>query len=483
MPRRRSTNATTTTTNNDHNDSTTLTATAEAPPEPEIEETQAAQETAETAVAEEEGEERKESTLTGEPFNLATLKEMSISKLTQIAKELGVPGATGMRKQELVFKILAAQTEKSGLIFSEGVLETLPDGFGFLRAPEYNYLPGPDDIYVSPSQIRKFDLRTGDTISGQIRPPKEGERYFALIKVEAINFEAPDAAREKVFFDNLTPLYPNERLRMETTPDNLSARVIDLLTPLGKGQRALIVAPPRTGKTMLLQTIANSITQNHPEVTLIVLLIDERPEEVTDMQRSVNGEVISSTFDEPPTRHVQVADMVIEKAKRLVEHKRDVVILLDSLTRLARAHNAVVPPSGKILSGGIDANALQRPKRFFGAARNIEEGGSLTIIATALIDTGSRMDDVIFEEFKGTGNCEIHLDRRLSDKRIFPAIDPQRSGTRKEELLMSKEDLNRIWAMRRVLSQLSPVEQMELILERMSKTKTNAEFLASMQSS
>jgi transcription termination factor Rho len=414
--------------------------------------------------------------------NLADLKEMSISKLTSIAKSMDVPGATGMRKQELIFKVLAAQTEKSGLIFSEGVLETLPDGFGFLRAPEYNYLPGPDDIYVSPSQIRKFDLRTGDTVSGQIRPPKEGERYFALIKVEAINFESPDMAREKVFFDNLTPLYPDEMLRMEVTPENLSARVIDLVTPLGKGQRGLIVAPPRTGKTMLLQTIANSITQNHPETTLIVLLIDERPEEVTDMQRSVNGEVISSTFDEPPTRHVQVADMVIEKAKRLVEHKRDVVILLDSITRLARAHNAVVPPSGKILSGGIDSNALQRPKRFFGAARNIEEGGSLTIIATALIDTGSRMDDVIFEEFKGTGNSEIHLDRRLSDKRLFPAIDLQRSGTRKEELLISKEDLSRIWVMRRVLNPLSPVEQMEVVLERLEKTKSNAEFLASMQS-
>ena len=349
--------------------------------------------------------------------NLADLKEMSISKLTQIAKSMDVPGATGMRKQELIFKVLAAQTEKSGLIFSEGVLETLPDGFGFLRAPEYNYLPGPDDIYVSPSQIRKFDLRTGDTVSGQIRRPKK-VNDISLIKVEAINFESPDQAREKVFFDNLTPLYPEEQLKMETLSENLSARVIDLVTPLGKGQRGLIVAPPRTGKTMLLQTIANSVTQNHPETTLIVLLIDERPEEVTDMQRSVNGEVISSTFDEPPTRHVQVADMVIEKAKRLVEHKRDVVILLDSITRLARAHNAVVPPSGKILSGGIDSNALQRPKRFFGAARNIEEGGSLTIIATALIDTGSRMDDVIFEEFKGTGNSEIHLDRRLSDKRL-----------------------------------------------------------------
>jgi transcription termination factor Rho len=418
-----------------------------------------------------------------ELLNLASLKDMSISELTHIAKEMGIEGATGLRKQELIFKLLAAQTEKSGLIFSEGVLETLPDGFGFLRAPEYNYLPGPDDIYVSPSQIRKFDLRTGDTVSGQIRPPKEGERYFALIKVEAINFEAPEQSREKVFFDNLTPLYPDEQLSMETTtPENISARVIDLVTPIGKGQRALIVAPPRTGKTMLLQTIANSITENHPEVTLIVLLIDERPEEVTDMQRSVRGEVISSTFDEPPTRHVQVADMVIEKAKRLVEHKRDVVILLDSITRLARAHNAVVPPSGKILSGGIDSNALQRPKRFFGAARNIEEGGSLTIIATALIDTGSRMDDVIFEEFKGTGNSEIHLDRRLSDKRLFPSIDLQRSGTRKEELLIDKENLNRIWVMRRVLNPLSPVEQMEVVLERLSKTKTNAEFLASMQS-
>jgi len=414
-------------------------------------------------------------------LNLADLKDMSISELTHIAKEMGIEGASGLRKQELIFKLLAAQTEKSGLIFSEGVLETPPDGFGFLRAPEYNYLPGPDDIYVCPSHIRKFDLRTGDTVSGQIRPPKEGERYFALIKVEAINFEAPEQSREKVFFDNLTPLYPDEMLSMEVGPDNIAARVMDLVTPIGKGQRALIVAPPRTGKTVLLQTIANSITENHPEVTLIVLLIDERPEEVTDMQRSVKGEVISSTFDEPPTRHVQVADMVIEKAKRLVEHKRDVVILLDSITRLARAHNAVVPPSGKILSGGIDSNALQRPKRFFGAARNIEEGGSLTIIATALIDTGSRMDDVIFEEFKGTGNSEIHLDRRLSDKRLFPAIDLQRSGTRKEELLISQEDLSRIWVMRRVLNPLSPVEQMEVVLERLSKTKTNSEFLASMQ--
>ena len=415
-------------------------------------------------------------------MDIGELKEMSISKLTQIAKELDIPGATGMRKQELIFKILQAQTEKSGLIFSEGVLETLPDGFGFLRAPDYNYLPGPDDIYVSPSQIRKFDLRTGDTISGQIRPPKEGERYFALIKVEAINFEPPEMARDRVFFDNLTPLYPNEKLRLETDPENLAARVLDIMTPIGKGQRALIVAPPRTGKTMLLQNIANSITRNHPEVTLIVLLIDERPEEVTDMQRSVHGEVISSTFDEPPTRHVQVADMVIEKAKRLVEYRRDVVILLDSVTRLARAHNSVVPPSGKILSGGIDSNALQKPKRFFGSARNIEEGGSLTIIATALIDTGSRMDDVIFEEFKGTGNLEINLDRKLTEKRIFPSIDINKSGTRKEELLLAPQDFNRIIVLRRVLSQLSPTEAMELLLDKLSKTKSNSEFLDSMQS-
>jgi transcription termination factor Rho len=417
-----------------------------------------------------------------ELMDIGELKEMSISKLTHIAKDLDIPGATGMRKQELIFKILQAQTEKSGLIFSEGVLETLPDGFGFLRAPDYNYLPGPDDIYVSPSQIRKFDLRTGDTISGQIRPPKEGERYFALIKVEAINFEPPEMARDRVFFDNLTPLYPDEKLRLETDSENLAARVLDLMTPIGKGQRALIVAPPRTGKTMLLQNIANSITRNHPEVTLIVLLIDERPEEVTDMQRSVHGEVISSTFDEPPTRHVQVADMVIEKAKRLVEYKRDVVILLDSITRLARAHNSVVPPSGKILSGGIDSNALQKPKRFFGSARNIEEGGSLTIIATALIDTGSRMDDVIFEEFKGTGNLEINLDRKLTEKRIFPSIDINKSGTRKEELLLAQADFHRIIVLRRVLSQLSPTEAMELLLDKLGRTKSNSDFLDSMQS-
>ena len=415
-------------------------------------------------------------------MDIAQLKEMNISALTQVAKDLNIQGASGMRKQELIFKILQAQTEKSGFIFSEGVLETLPDGFGFLRAPDYNYLPGPDDIYVSPSQIRKFDLRTGDTVSGQVRPPKDGERYFALIKVEAVNFEYPDEARNKIFFDNLTPLYPNERLKLETPngKDNLSARVLDLLTPIGKGQRGLIVAPPRTGKTMLLQTIANSITANHPEVILIVLLIDERPEEVTDMQRSVNGEVISSTFDEPASRHVQVAEMVIEKAKRLVEHKRDVVILLDSITRLARAYNTIVPPSGKVLSGGVDSNALQRPKRFFGAARNIEEGGSMTIIATALIDTGSRMDDVIFEEFKGTGNMEIGLDRKLVDKRVFPAIDINRSGTRKEELLVPKDELNRIWILRKVLNPLSTVEAMELLLDKMGKNKSNAEFLASM---
>jgi transcription termination factor Rho len=416
----------------------------------------------------------------GALMDIAQLKEMNIGALTQAAKDLNVQGASGMRKQELIFKILQAQTEKSGFIFSEGVLETLPDGFGFLRAPDYNYLPGPDDIYVSPSQIRKFDLRTGDTVSGQVRPPKDGERYFALIKVEAVNFEHPDEARNKIFFDNLTPLYPNDRVKMETTKDNLSARVLDLLVPIGKGQRGLIVAPPRAGKTMLLQTIANSITMNHPEVILIVLLIDERPEEVTDMQRSVNGEVISSTFDEPASRHVQVAEMVIEKAKRLVEHKRDVVILLDSITRLARAYNTIVPPSGKVLSGGVDSNALQRPKRFFGAARNVEEGGSLTIIATALIDTGSRMDDVIFEEFKGTGNMEINLDRKLMDKRVFPAIDINRSATRKEELLVAKDELTRIWILRKVLNPLSTVEAMELLLEKMSKSKTNADFLSSM---
>ena len=417
----------------------------------------------------------------GRGLNINDLKDKSIQQLTQIAKDLTVAGATGMRKQELIFQILKAQTEQSGFIFSEGVLEVLPDGFGFLRAPDYNYLPGPDDIYVSPSQIRKFDLQTGDTVSGQIRPPKEGERYFALIKVEAVNFESPDLARDKLFFENLTPLYPQERFILETTPELLAGRVLDLMAPIGKGQRGLIVAPPRTGKTMLLQSIAQSVAKNHPDVFLIVLLIDERPEEVTDMQRSVNGEVISSTFDEPAARHVQVAEMVIEKAKRLVEHKKHVLILLDSITRLARAYNSVSPPSGKVLSGGLDSNALQKPKRFFGAARNIEEGGSLTIMATALIDTGSRMDDVIFEEFKGTGNMEIHLDRKLTDKRVFPSIDMQKSGTRKEELLLPREDLNRVWVLRKVLNPLSAVEAMELLLDKMGKTKSNQDFLSSMQ--
>ena len=413
-------------------------------------------------------------------MTIADLKEKSITELTRVARTLEIPGASGMRKADLIFKILQAQAEKEGLIFAEGVLEILPEGFGFLRSPDYNYLPGPDDIYVSPSQIRRFDLRTGDTISGQVRPPKEGENYFALVKIEAVNFESPEEARNKIFFDNLTPLYPQRRMRLETTKEALSGRVMDLLTPLGEGQRGLIVAPPRTGKTMLLQSIANSITTNHPEVILIVLLIDERPEEVTDMQRSVQGEVISSTFDEPASRHVQVAEMVIEKAKRLVEHKKDVVILLDSITRLARAYNTIVPPSGKVLSGGVDSNALQRPKRFFGAARNIEEGGSLTIVATALIETGSRMDDVIFEEFKGTGNCEIILDRKLVDKRVFPAIDINRSGTRKEELLLTKEELNRVWVLRKVLNQLAPTEAMELLLDKLSKSKSNADFLNSM---
>jgi transcription termination factor Rho len=413
-------------------------------------------------------------------LNLKALKEKKISDLALIGKTFNIEGAANMRKQELIFAILQAQTEQNGHIYGEGVLETLPDGFGFLRAPDYNYLPGPDDIYVSPSQIRRFNLRTGDIISGHIRPPKEGERYFALLKVETINYEDPERAREKILFDNLTPLYPNERLRLESQPDDYTTRIVDLLTPVGKGQRGLIVAAPRTGKTMMLQHVAKAIAHNHKEVILIVLLIDERPEEVTDMQRSVDGEVISSTFDEPATRHVQVAEMVIEKAKRLVEHGKDVVILLDSITRLARAYNTVVPPSGKILSGGVDSNALHKPKKFFGAARNIEDGGSLTIIATALIDTGSRMDEVIFEEFKGTGNMEIHLDRRLMDKRVFPAIDINKSGTRKEELLITKEDLNRIWILRKVLSQLSVVEAMEFLLDKMHGTKTNKEFFESM---
>jgi len=415
-------------------------------------------------------------------LNIVDLKEMTIADLSDVAKQLHVGGASGLRKQELIFKILEAQTEKNGLIFGEGVLEILPDGFGFLRAPSYNYLPGPDDIYVSPSQIRRFDLHTGDTISGQVRPPKESERYFALLKVEAINFENPEAAKDKILFDNLTPLYPDARIHLETDPTETSTRVMDLLTPIGKGQRGLIVAPPRTGKTMLLQSIAHSVTRNHPEIVLIVLLIDERPEEVTDMQRSVKGEVVSSTFDEPATRHVQVAEMVIEKAKRLVEHKRDVVILLDSITRLARAYNTIVPPSGKVLSGGVDSNALQKPKRFFGAARNIEEGGSMTIIATALVDTGSRMDEVIFEEFKGTGNMEIHLDRRLVDKRVFPAIDVNRSGTRKEELLLDDYELNRVWVLRKVLNPLNTVDSMELLIDKIKESQTNGDFLRSMNS-
>ncbi|MBE0574448.1 MAG: transcription termination factor Rho [Desulfuromonadales bacterium] len=413
-------------------------------------------------------------------MNLKELKEKKIADLLTIAKELGVEGASGLRKQDLIFAILNTTSAKNGAIFGEGVLEILPDGFGFLRAPDANYLPGPDDIYISPSQIRRFNLKTGDTVSGQIRPPKEGERYFALLKVAEVNFENPSVARDKTLFDNLTPLYPDQRLILESTPDNLSTRVIDLAAPVGKGQRALIVAPPRTGKTILLQNIANSITANHPEVYLIVLLIDERPEEVTDMQRTVNGEVISSTFDEPATRHVQVAEMVIEKAKRLVEHKRDVVILLDSITRLARAYNTVVPPSGKILSGGVDSNALHKPKRFFGAARNIEEGGSLTIIATALVDTGSKMDEVIFEEFKGTGNMELHLDRRLVDKRTFPAIDINKSGTRREELLIDPVSLQRIWLLRKVLSSMNVVDSMEFLLDKLGDAKTNQEFLDSM---
>ncbi|HEX9024721.1 MAG TPA: transcription termination factor Rho [Geobacteraceae bacterium] len=413
-------------------------------------------------------------------MNLQELKGKKINELTAIAKGLNIEGASSLRKQDMIFAILNAQTEKNGMIFGEGVLETLPDGFGFLRAPDYNYLPGPDDIYVSPSQIRRFNLHTGDIVSGQIRPPKEGERYFALLKVEQVNYEPPEVARDKILFDNLTPLYPMEKLKLETGADNMSMRVVELIAPIGKGQRGLIVAPPRTGKTMLIQNIANSIAENHPEVFLIVLLIDERPEEVTDMQRSVKGEVISSTFDEPASRHIQVAEMVIEKAKRLVEHKRDVVILLDSITRLARAYNTVIPPSGKILSGGVDSNALHKPKRFFGAARNIEEGGSLTIIATALVDTGSKMDEVIFEEFKGTGNMELHLDRKLVEKRTFPAIDMNKSGTRKEELLIDKASLNRIWILRKVLHPMNVVDSMEFLIDKLSETKSNQEFLDSM---
>ncbi len=413
-------------------------------------------------------------------MNLVELKNKNIRELMAISKAYNIDGASSMRKQELIFALLQAQAEMSGLIYGEGVLEILPDGFGFLRSQNYNYLPGPDDIYVSPSQIRRFNLRTGDSISGQIRPPKDNERYFALLKVESVNYEDPEIARDKILFDNLTPLYPDRRINLESDPENLSTRVMDLLTPIGSGQRGLIVAQPRTGKTMLLQNIANATAANHKDAYLIVLLIDERPEEVTDMQRNVRAEVVSSTFDEPPQRHVQVAEMVIEKAKRLVEHKKDVVILLDSITRLARAYNSVVPPSGKILSGGLDSNALHRPKRFFGAARNVEQGGSLTIIATALIDTGSRMDEVIFEEFKGTGNMEIVLDRKLADRRVFPAIDINKSGTRKEELLIAPDDLNRIWILRKLLSPLNPIDAMEFLLDKMQGTKNNAEFLASM---
>jgi transcription termination factor Rho len=413
-------------------------------------------------------------------MNIVELKDKKISELTQMAKKYHIDGAAGMRKQELIFALLQAQIEKDGLIFGEGTLEILPDGFGFLRAPDYNYLPGPDDIYVSPSQIRRFNLRTGDTVSGQIRQPKESERYFALLKVEAINFEDPEIAREKILFDNLTPLYPEDKIKLETKADNFSTRIMDLLVPIGFGQRGLIVSPPRAGKTMILQAIANAIVANHKDIMMFVLLIDERPEEVTDMARSVKAEVISSTFDEPAERHVQVAEMVVEKAKRLVEHKKDVVILLDSITRLARAYNSVIPPSGKILSGGVDSNALQRPKRFFGAARNIEEGGSLTIIATALIDTGSRMDEVIFEEFKGTGNLEIQLDRRLADKRVFPAIDIKKSGTRKEELLLEDATLNRVWILRKLFASLNTSDSMEFLLDKMNGTKHNQDFLDSM---
>jgi transcription termination factor Rho len=409
-------------------------------------------------------------------MNIVEIKRKPISELAILAKELNVPGASGMRRQDLIFAILQTQAEKNGAIHGEGVLETLPDGFGFLRAVDYNYLPGPDDIYVSPSQIRRFSLRTGDTVSGEVRPPKEGEKYFALLKVDTVNLEGPDQIKDKILFDNLTPLYPNEKLKLESDPENFSTRIMDLFVPIGKGQRALVVSPPRAGKTVLLKDIANSIAANHPEVTLMVLLIDERPEEVTDMERSVKGEVISSTFDEPATRHVQVAEMVIEKAKRLVEHRKDVVILLDSITRLARAYNTVVPPSGKVLSGGVDSNALHKPKRFFGAARNIEFGGSLTIIATALIDTGSRMDEVIFEEFKGTGNMEIILDRRIADRRVFPAFDLIRSGTRKEELLTPKEHLNRVWILRRLLQEMNPVDAIEFIIDKMRKTQTNKDF-------
>jgi transcription termination factor Rho len=414
-------------------------------------------------------------------MDIVELKSKTVSELLDLADDLGIPGMGGLRKQELIFKILEAKTEKDGFIFAEGVLETLPEGYGFLRSPDYNYLPGPDDIYVSPSQIKRFDLRKGDTISGQVRPPKETEKYFALLKIEAVNFENPEVSKHKMLFDNLTPLYPLKKIKLETASEEISMRVMDMMTPIGRGQRGLITSPPKAGKTILLQKIANAITTNHPDIKLIVLLIDERPEEVTDMKRSVKGEVVSSTFDEPADRHVAVADMVLEKAKRLVEHGQHVVILLDSITRLARAHNAVVPHSGKILSGGVDSNALQKPKRFFGAARNIEEGGSLTIIATALVETGSRMDEVIFEEFKGTGNMEMVLDRRLSDRRIFPAMDINRSGTRKEELLLPPDDLNKIWILRKFLNEMNSVEAMEFLLDRIRKTKNNNKFLESMK--
>lgn len=415
-------------------------------------------------------------------MELAELKTLKINDLTKLAEELNIENPTNLTRQELIFKILEEQTKKEGLIFAEGVLEILPDGYGFLRSSDYNYLPGPDDIYVSPSQIKRFGLKTGHIVSGQIRPPKENERFFALLKVEAVNFENPEEVKKKILFDNLTPIYPHERIELENSSTDYSTRIMDLLTPIGKGQRGLIVSPPKAGKTTILQKIGNSITANHPEIKLIVLLIDERPEEVTDMERSVDAEVISSTFDEPPERHIQVANMVLEKAKRLVEYGQDVVILLDSITRLARANNLVVPHSGRILSGGVDSNALQWPKRFFGSARKIEEGGSLTIIATALIETGSRMDDVIFEEFKGTGNMELVLNRELSDRRIFPAIDLNKSGTRKEELLLSQMELNRVWILRKILSEFSPVEAMEFLLEKMRGTKSNKEFLASMSS-
>ena len=420
-------------------------------------------------------------TSTTQTLELQQLKTKTMAELLHICQELEIQGTSGLRKQELIFKILEGQTQKNGLIFAEGVLEILPEGYGFLRSPTYNYLPGPDDIYVSPSQIKRFDLHTGDTVSGQVRPPKEGERYFALLRVEAVNFESPEAAKDKILFDNLTPLYPQEKLNLETKDRCIETRIIDLLCPIGKGQRALITSPPKAGKTILLQKIANAITENHPEVMLIVLLIDERPEEVTDMQRTVKGEVVSSTFDEPAERHVQVAEMVIEKAKRLVEHKRDVVILLDSITRLGRAHNTVVPHSGKILSGGVDANALQRPKRFFGAARNIEEGGSLTILATALIDTGSKMDDVIYEEFKGTGNSEIHLDRRISEKRVFPAVNINRSGTRKEELITDQGELAKMWILRKLLHPMDELAAIEFLLDKMKDTKSNGEFFEAMK--